>query len=213
MEKVDLSRVTADNRPELRLLGGTLGTKYFKAEARAAILNFEERKVEVERSGNIDMILNRTPRRFYVKDYDVQSVALVTDALGSAKVVLNQGKDEAVSIPISSDGKTFSNVTDDALGKALRGDQSIVFSNAKKLVDQINTLNRDEKERLLKLAEEIKKSIQQIDSAIASNDKKVSDYYKELAKSTSTDDSTTVVLNVDGSSETLKSDEIIVVNS
>lgn len=210
MEKVDLSKVTAENRPTLRTIGGTLGTKFFKAEARACILNFEERKLEVERNNNNELCLNRTPRRFLVKGHDIKGINMITDALGSPKVVLNMNTDEEVSIPMSMDGNAFKNVTEDALGKALRGDKNIIFSDALKLAEQVNLLNYDEKERLVKHAEEIRKSIQQLDSAIAENNKKVDTYLKELMKnSEDAEKPAQVIIDVKGPSMAA-SQEIIV---
>lgn len=210
-EKLDLSKVAESCRPDLRIIGGTLGTQFFQPEARAAILDFEKRKLEVERNNNVDLILNRTPRRFRVVGHDILSVQLVNGAIGDAKVVLNKDTENEVSVPISTDGKTFSNVTEDALGKALCGDKNIIFSDGKKLVEQINTLNCDEKDRLVKLREEINKAIAQIDSAINENNKKKDEYYKQLLpNSESTETPTPVVINVKGTGAPASKEVIVV---
>lgn len=210
-EKVNLKNVAATCRPNLKVLGGTLGTQFFQPEIRAAILDFEKRKLEVERNGNKDIILNRTPRRFRVVGHEILGVNLVHSPLGEAKVVLNKDTDEEVSIAIATDGNTFSNVTEDALGKALHGDKSIIFADAKKLVEQINILNYDEKERLIKLREEINKSISQIDSSINENNKKIDEYYKQLlAGSNPNEDPSKVVINVMGNGSQPNKDVVIV---
>lgn len=213
MEKVDLSKVAESCRPDLRIIGGTLGTQFFKPEARAAILDFEKRKVEVERNGNVDLILNRTPRRFRVVGHDILSVQLANGALGDAQVILNKDTEDEVSVSISSDGKTFSNVTEDALGKALTGDKNIIFADAKKLVEKVNVLNYDEKERLVKLREEINKAIAQVDSAINENNKKSKEYYDQLTKGTNPEDTPTpVVVNLPGKAAPANKEVIIVTN-
>ena len=211
MEKVDLSKVAESCRPDLRIIGGTLGTQFFKPEARAAILDFEKRKVEVERNGNVDLILNRTPRRFRVVGHDILSVQLANGALGDAKVILNKDTEDEVSVSISTDGKTFSNVTEDALNKALTGDKNIIFADAKKLIEQVNILNYDEKERLVKIREEINKAIAQVDSAINENNKKSKEYYDQLTKGTNPEDAETpVVINLPGKSAPANKEVIVV---
>jgi uncharacterized protein YoxC len=211
MEKVDLSKVAESCRPDLRIIGGTLGTQFFKPEARAAILDFEKRKVEVERNGNVDLILNRTPRRFRVVGHDILSVQLANGALGDAQVILNKDTEDEVSVSISSDGKTFSNVTEDALGKALTGDKNIIFADAKKLIEKVNVLNYDEKERLVKLREEINKAIAQVDSAINENNKKSKEYYDQLTKGSNPEDaSTPVVVNLPGKTAPASKEVIVV---
>ena len=211
MEKVDLSKVAESCRPDLRIIGGTLGTQFFKPEARAAILDFEKRKVEVERNGNVDLILNRTPRRFRVVGHDILSVQLANGALGDAQVILNKDTEDEVSVSISSDGKTFSNVTEDALGKALTGDKNIIFADAKKLIEKVNVLNYDEKERLVKLREEINKAIAQVDSAINENNKKSKEYYDQLTKGSNPEDAPTpVVVNLPGKAAPASKEVIVV---
>lgn len=211
MEKVNLNKVAESCRPDLRIIGGTLGTQFFKPEARAAMLDFDKRKLEVERGGNVDLILNRTPRRFRVVGYDVLSVQLTNGALGEAKVVLNKDTDNEVSVAISADGKTFSNVTEDALNKALTGDKNIIFADAKKLIEQVNILNYDEKERLTRLREEINKAIAQVDSAINENNKKSEEYYAQLLKGSNPEDAATpVVVSLPGKSAPASKEVIVV---
>lgn len=211
MEKANLNKVAESCRSDLRIIGGTLGTQFFKPEARAAILDFEKRKIEVERNGNVDLILNRTPRRFRVVGHDILSVQLVNGALGDAKVVLNKDTEDEVSVSIDTDGKTFSNVTEDALNKALTGDKNIIFADAKKLIAQVNVLNYDEKERLIKVREEINKSIAQVESAINENNKKEKEYYDQLTKGGSPEDAETpVVINIPGKSAPASKEVIVV---
>lgn len=211
MEKANLNKVAESCRSDLRIIGGTLGTQFFKPEARAAILDFEKRKIEVERNGNVDLILNRTPRRFRVVGHDILSVQLVNGALGDAKVVLNKDTEDEVSVSIDTDGKTFSNVTEDALNKALTGDKNIIFADAKKLIAQVNVLNHDEKERLIKVREEINKSIAQVESAINENNKKEKEYYDQLTKGSSPEDAETpVVINIPGKSAPASKEVIVV---
>ena len=213
-EKAKINVTVESYRPDLRIIGGTLGTQFFKPEARAAILDFDKRKIEVERNGNVDLILNRTPRRFRVVGHDILGAQFVNEPLGDGfvpKVILNKDTEDEVSISLSADGKTFSNVTEDALNKALTGDTNVIFADAKKLVEKINGLNYDEKERLVKIREEINKAIAQIESAINENNKKAKEYYDQLVKGGNSDDSETpVVINLPGTSASANKSVIVV---
>lgn len=213
VKKVDIKALMEQNRPELNAFGGaSFGSKYFKTEARAAILNFDELKHNVESNGNVDFMLNRTPLRIKVKDYDIQAIALKNDAQGAAQLVINGDLDGEVRIPFGyhNDKPAFSKVTDDALGKALRGDNSIIFSDAQKLVDQVNALNIAEKQRLLQHIEDVKRFIQGIDCAINENKKKANEYYKQLLRTNETKDGDAVIIAP--TSGTLPKGETVVVN-
>ena len=55
--------VVANNRKPVSILGSFLGTQYYKPEARATWPDFERVKMNVEQAGNVDLIVNRTPRQ------------------------------------------------------------------------------------------------------------------------------------------------------
>lgn len=192
------ANVVANNRKLLSIIGSNLGTQYFKAEARASWPNFEKSKIEIEQGGNVEFILNRTPRRYRLTGHDIVSTIVAQDPTGTAKVYINKDTDSEISIPIVPGAEKIGNVQDDALGKALRGDKSIFFSDAKKLAAQLNVYNNDEKTRLVALRQFIDKCITQIDSSIAENNKKADQILRELTESTPSDvptaDNTVVVL-------------------
>lgn len=198
-----IANLMAAKRPELNAFGGaSFGSKFFKTEPRLSILNFDEMKHNIESNGSVDFMLNRSPRRIKVKDYDIASIALDTNAEGATQLVLNENKDGEVRIPFGfqNDQPVFTKVTDDALGKALRGDNGIIFSDAKKLVEQVNAINLAEKQRLTKLIEDIKKYIQGIDSAINENTQKANDYLKQLIRNAEAEENDTVVVAGSGAS-------------
>lgn len=180
----NINVVVANNRKPISIMGANLGTQYFKAEARASILEFDKKKLEVEQGGNIDFILNRTPRRYRMTGHDVISVQVGTDGTGASKVYLNKG-DEAseVSLPITGDLSKIGAVSDDAIGNALRGEKNIIFSDPKKLASLLNQYNQDEKTRLLNTITMLQKCVGQIDSAIAENNKKADNYMTEYQSS------------------------------
>lgn len=181
--KVNL-QVVASHRTPISQLGGTLGTQFFKAEARAGILEFEKKKMEVEQGGNVEFCLNRTPRRFRVTSHEILGVVLAQDPLGATKVVLNpDSEDEKVTIPVTTGMEKIGMVTSDAIGKALKNDKNIIFSNAQKLVDELNSLNMEEKNRIVALINTLNNCVKQIDSAIDENKKKAAQYMNELLSS------------------------------
>lgn len=173
-------QVVANNRKPLSIIGANLGTQYFTAEARSTWPDFEKDKLAVEQGGGIDLIINRAPRRYRIFGNDVTSVQIATDAIGATKVFLNKGEDSEVSLPITSDMSKVGVVTEDALGKALRGDKNMIFSDPKKLASQLNAYNADEKNRCLALISKLQKFVQQIDSSIAENNKKADQYISEM---------------------------------
>lgn len=175
----------AQNRKRISLVGATLGTQYFKAEARSCDNNFEEKAQQVKAGGNVDFILNRVPRRFRMTGHEILSTEIVSDAVGATKVVLNSHDENAsVSIPVGVNMEKIGIVTDDAIGKALKGDKNTFFADPEKLCTLVNQYNYDERARLVAVREFADKAIQQIDSAIQENLKKKDTYKQECINST-----------------------------
>lgn len=184
METTNINVVVAANRKPISLLGANLGTQYFNAEIRAGILNFEEQKMQISQAGDIDFFLNRTPRRYRMTGHEVLGVSVGEDGTGAPKVYLNKGTDAEVSIPISADMSSVGKVDDDAIGKALHGDKSIIFSDPKKLAAILNQYNNDEIKRLEAIIATCQKCIAQTKSAIEENTKKATTYVSEVISST-----------------------------
>ena len=181
---VNLS-VVAQNRKPISMVGANLGTMYFKAEARANDNQYKETVENIKANGNVDFYLNRVSRRFRMTGHEVLSVEVASDAVGATKVILNRNdENSSVSIPVSANMQNIGGITDDAINKALRGDKNIIFANAKKLADQLNTLNNDEISRLKVIRSSIDKAIQAIESAIQENNRKADTYEKEIIAST-----------------------------
>lgn len=206
--KVNVAIVAANRKP-ISMIGSSLGTQFFQAEARASIPEFEKLKLTVEQNNNVDFCLNRTPRRYRMTGHDILGANVVEDAIGTTKVVLNQGLDSQVSIPVVAGMERIGIVTEDALGKALRvkpGEpNNYIFSDAKKLAMQLNQYNLDEKARLTKMVEVLTKCISQLDSAIAENNKKADQYQNEILQSTpETLPNAEIVVNVGGDQITVK---------
>ena len=175
-------RVIASNRCNLSTIGKQFGCQYYRPEARQNTLNFEELKRDIEMNGNKDLILNRSIQRFRVLGYDVQSLQICEDISGAPVVIINKDLPSSVIMPISPDLSSVGKVTDDAIGKALRGDNSIIFSDVKALVSAANVANNSELTRIDNLIEDLKKDKQAILAAIDENNKKVEAYVREFGE-------------------------------
>ena len=180
------SGVIASNRKPISIVGSNLGSQYFNASAREAWPNYAEEKLNVEKGNNVELILNRSPRRYRMKGYDITSVIIAKDATGADKVFINKDQESEVSIPIAAGMEKIGFVTDDAIARALRGDKSMIFANAEKLAQQLNNYNMDEIHRLKAIIDRCNRMIQQIESSVAENNKKVNDYKRELLSSSTT---------------------------
>lgn len=177
--------VVANNRKPIGMVGSNLGGKVFRASAREAWADFEKERIEVANNDDIELILNRSPRRYRMTDVDILSASIRKDATGASKLFLNEGTDNEIALPIGKGMEKFATVSDEAIGAALRGDKSKVFGNPTKLATILNTYNRDEKARLERIIEKCQKMIQQIDSTVSENEKKASVYERELYDSAS----------------------------
>lgn len=175
-------QVIASNRCNLSTIGKQFGCQYYRPEARQNTLNFEELKRDIEMNGNKDLILNRSIQRFRVLGYDVQSLQIGEDISGAPVVIINKDLPSSVVMPISPDLSYVGKVTDDAIGKALRGDNSIIFSDVKALVSAANVANNSELTRIDNLIEDLKKDKQAILAAIDENNKKVEAYVREFGE-------------------------------
>ena len=175
--------VIANNRTPLSIVGANLGRQYHKPEARATWPDFEKTELAVKQGNNVEIILNRAPRRYRMVGYDILSVMVNQDAVGATNVYLNKGEDGEVCIPVGAGMEQIGKVNDDAIGDALRGNENVIFADADKLSTKLNILNTAEKRRLTELRSNIDKFIQQIDSALSENDQKARTYIRELTES------------------------------
>lgn len=174
-----------NNRKAISVVGGALGTQYFKASARAAWPDFDKEAAAVKAGGDADLILNRTPRRYRLRGTDVYSMQIGTDGSGSTVVFINKDSEDELVIPISADMTHAGIVTEDAVGKALRGDSSIFFQDPKKLAKTLNNYNLAEKQKLEGLRKKIDRMITALDSTIKENEQKAEKFITELTSSNS----------------------------
>lgn len=186
MEKINLN-VVAQHRKAISIVGGTLGTQFFQVEGRDAFLEYAKTQAEVAANGNVDICLNRSPKRFALRGVNVVNVSLENLADGTSALVINKHEDGItadVTLPITGDITNFSKITQDAVSEALRGDTSKIFADPEKLATVINELNNQELRRVESVIADLQKAAQGIRTTMQSNLKKVESYKRELVDST-----------------------------
>ena len=178
---VQTQSVVAQHRSALSNIGSTLGTKFFQAETRDCIPDFAEKVATIKSGGNIELCLNRSPRRYSMRDRDIVNLGLYSEIGGGLSLQINRddGGIAEISIPVSENMKDFSTTSKEAVEAALNGDKTKVFSDPKKLASLLNAGNVTEKNRLEVLRTQIDKMIQGIVTTIKQNEKKVDEYYMQ----------------------------------
>lgn len=193
MEKIATEKVIRNNRKALSFVGRNFGFQYYRPEARANVLEFEKKKRDVEANGNLDLITNRATNRYVVKGFDTESIEVGTDVTGNPVVIINKDSDSEVMLPISSDLSKVGVVSEDAIGRAIRGEKNIIFSDVEKLVAAANNANRLEINRIDSLINALNREKKSLNSAISDNEKKRDDYLHELQESEIPEDASITV--------------------
>ncbi len=183
--EVNINSVVATHRKKIGMIGSNLAGKYFTTSVRESWPDFDKDKTRIEQEGNIELITNRSPRRYRIVGHEILSAVIKADPTGAVKVYLNEGDEQnEVAIPVSNDMEKTGLVTEESIAKALRGDKSIIFANASKLVKFINAYNVDELNRVTALIDRLNRQVAGIKDAINQNNKKVEVYENELIAST-----------------------------
>lgn len=202
MNEVNMKTV-AENLGQISVLGSHLGGKYFKAAAKETWTDFDNQKRAAELNPeNGGFILNRSPRKFEVRDFDVIAQTIKTNPIDDTTcVVFNPGLESEAEATIVAGEIGFGQTTDEALLEALKGEKRI-FANGPKLLAKINDLNQHELDRLTALIKALNGQKDSIISTMKANEKKVNDYEEALSKSkavlkTTSTDSGTVSIQVE----------------
>ena len=183
MNEVNMN-IVSENLGQISALGSHLGGKYFKAAAKETWTDFENQKRTAELNPEAGgFILNRSPRKFEVRDFDVIAQTIKTNPIdGTTCVVFNPGLDSEAEATIVAGEIGFGQTTDEALLEALKGEKRI-FANGPKLLGKVNDLNQHELDRLTALIKALNSQKDSIISTMKANEKKVHDYEEALAKS------------------------------
>lgn len=173
------------NRTPLSILGGTMfGQDVFTPQTRFFNPDHDKVLEQAKQNSNVDLVLNRSPRRFAIGYITIESMATKQNAIGDVVCRLNEGTDHQIDIPLGQNSTKFGETTEEAVQKALKDKNSkAVFADPKDLCGILNDLNRGEITRLDGIIEKAQKAKAQCMSAIAANEKIVADYEREKAES------------------------------
>lgn len=204
MEKTELNmNCVTPFLGQISVLGSHLGGKYFKAAAKETWTDFDNQKRTAELNPeNGGFILNRSPRKFEVRDFDVIAQTIKVNPVDNTTcVVFNPGLDSEAEATMVAGEMGFGQTTDEALLEALKGEKRI-FANGPKLLTKVNDLNQHELDRLTTMIKALNAQKDSIISTMKANEKKVNDYEEALSKSkaalkTTSTDSGTVSIQVE----------------
>ena len=173
------------NRTPLSILGGKMfGQDVFTPQTRFFNPDHDKVLEQAKQNSNVDLVLNRSPRRFAIGYITIESMATKQNAIGDVVCRLNEGTDHQIDIPLGESSTKFGETTEEAVQKALKDKNSkAVFADPKDLCGILNDLNRGEITRLDGIIEKAQKAKAQCMSAIAANEKIVADYEREKAES------------------------------
>lgn len=173
------------NRTPLSILGGKMfGQDVFTPQTRFFNPDHDKVLEQAKQNSNVDLVLNRSPRRFAIGYITIESMATKQNAIGDVVCRLNEGTDHQIDIPLGQNSTKFGETTEEAVQKALKDKNSkAVFADPKDLCGILNDLNRGEISRLDNIIEQAQKAKAQCMSAIAANEKIVADYEREKTES------------------------------
>ena len=173
------------NRTPLSMLGAKLfGQDVVPPQTRLFIPDHDKVLEQAKQSSNVNLVLNRSPRRFSIGYITIESMAAKQNAIGDVICRLNEGTDNQIDIPLGENCTKFGETTEEAVQNALKDKNSkAVFSDPKDLSGILNDLNRGEIARLDAMIEQLQKAKAQCVSAISANEKIIADYERQKAES------------------------------
>lgn len=180
-----VENVIKSNRTPLSLLGGRMfGQDVFTPQTRMFNPDHDKILEQAKQSSNVNLVLNRSPRRFAIGYITIESMATKQNAIGDVVCRLNEGTEHQIDIPLGENSTKFGETTEEAVQNALKDKSSkAVFSDPRDLSGILNDLNRGEIARLDAIIEQAQKAKAQCLSAIAANEKIVADYERQKADS------------------------------
>ena len=173
------------NRTPLSMLGAKMfGQDVFTPQTRMFNPDHDKVLEQAKQSSNVNLVLNRSPRRFAIGYITIESMIAKQNAIGDVVCRLNEGTEHQIDIPLGENSAKFGETTEEAVQNALKDKNSkAVFSDPKDLSGILNDLNRGEIARLDAIIEQAQKAKAQCLSAIAANEKIVSDYERQKTES------------------------------
>lgn len=186
-------KVVADNRDIMGKFGALYGKQIFTVSKEACDLKFGSRTQEATEKGLL--MPNRPIYHYMILPIDIVKLGLAVDASGAPVVIINEGLMDPTgkhSIEIRcplTDPKLANEVTVESVANAINKGKitPVYFSNAKRLVAEVNALNQGELAKVSAFLEDIKSQKSLIEQTISSNENDVNEYYKELDKKSTVD--------------------------
>ena len=181
---VDMGTVT-QHMGQISHLGSLLGAKYFTLEGKDTWTDFEKKLREIQLNPKSpELILNRSPRKFEIRDFDVIKQEIRTNPLTNVtSVVFNPGmKTEAEASIVA--GNAFTPVSDEVIAAALTpGAAKRIFANGRSLLQKVNTANQQQVDLITVLIKDLQAQKDSIISTMKANEKKVNEYEENLLNS------------------------------
>lgn len=190
--KIDITVTTAvsQKRQLVSQIGANLGTAYHKVETRECWQGgkegFENDKKAIASGLSKGFILNRNPKKYMLKSYDILGTQVIKDPItGQIGVAVNAKSDNSCDLflPLDESSLRVGRATADAVADALKGTGKNFFLNPKLVVTLINQGNEAEANELHKIADACLAMERSIRSAIADNNNKAEVYETEWLKS------------------------------
>ena len=181
---VDMNTV-AQHYGQISQLGGLLGAKYFTLEGKDTWTDFEKTQREIQMNPKSPMlIVNKSPRKFEIRDFDVISQSIKTNPLTNVtSVVFNPGTPTEAEASIVA-GNAFAPVTDEIIFESIQpGAGKHIFANGRALLNKVNTANQQQVDIVTSLIKALQAQKDSIISTMKANEKKVSDYEEAILKS------------------------------
>ena len=181
---VDMGTV-AQHMSQISKLGGLLGAKYFMLEGKDTWTDFDKKQRELQLNPKSpELILNKSPRKYEIRDFDVIAQSIKTNPLtGVTSVVFNPGTSTEAEASIVA-GNAFAPISDDALAAALTpGAAKHIFANGRSLLNKVNIANQQNVDMITALIKILQAQKDSIISTMKANEKKVNDYEVNLLKS------------------------------
>jgi hypothetical protein len=181
--------VVASHRRALSNIGKTFGGQFWRASQEDTNIRQAQDVLDSESNNNLDLVLNRSPRRFKANGTDIVAVEIGDDAQGASMVYINRGRKKVVGdkefsqeaiIPVSSDMRIDADATSDVvLRQALEGDRTKLFADPNSIVEKLNALNDNEITRIDAMIGRLKKWREMIVNTKNSNIEKARRYTQE----------------------------------
>ena len=183
MKTIDVNITPAGVSQNVQLIskiGSNLGTQFCKVDVRMGWQGgqegFERDKAAIESGEKKGFILNRSPRRFLMKNFLVAGTVLIKDPISDELgIAINPHEDGSCDLflPINENTlKKMGKTTREAIAEAIKGEKDHFFLDAKVLASVLNDANTSEINFLEDIVTRCQKMINTLKGDKADNENK-----------------------------------------